>query len=203
MVAFMLPTPMIIGFCIFHQTPQRPVVCTVSLLVQIYSIGYMKGEVGYARYFAYLSLFTASMLGLVVADTAGKWPLYEDVTADFVYIRLHGDAELYVSGYTDEALERWAQRIRAWADGVEPALGPAGHLLAVDDDAARLRRDEPADQAQDRALSRPAAAKDDGDLRAREPAGERAEHLALAERHPHPVELDVCLVRRSPVHRPA
>lgn len=44
------------------------VVCIVSLLVQIYSIGYMEGEVGYARYFAYLSLFTASMLGLVVAD---------------------------------------------------------------------------------------------------------------------------------------
>src|SRR5689334_17881317 len=44
------------------------VVCVVSLLVQIYSMGYMKGENGYARYFAYLSLFTASMLGLVVAD---------------------------------------------------------------------------------------------------------------------------------------
>lgn len=44
------------------------VVCVVSLLVQVYSIGYMAGEAGYARYFAYLSLFTASMLGLVVAD---------------------------------------------------------------------------------------------------------------------------------------
>jgi NADH-quinone oxidoreductase subunit L len=44
------------------------VVCLVSLLVQIYSIGYMKGENGYARYFSYLSLFTASMIGLVVAS---------------------------------------------------------------------------------------------------------------------------------------
>jgi len=44
------------------------VVCVVSLLVQVYSTGYMRGEVGYARYFAYLGLFTASMLGLVVAD---------------------------------------------------------------------------------------------------------------------------------------
>jgi uncharacterized protein YecE (DUF72 family) len=60
-------------------------------------------------------------IALVVADTAGKWPYYEDVTADFIYIRLHGDKELYVSGYTDEALERWAARIRAWADGSEPA----------------------------------------------------------------------------------
>lgn len=59
-------------------------------------------------------------IALVVADTAGKWPYYEDVTADFMYIRLHGDAELYVSGYSDEALERWARRIRAWADGAEP-----------------------------------------------------------------------------------
>ena len=59
-------------------------------------------------------------IGLVVADTAGKWPYYEDVTADFIYIRLHGDSELYVSGYTDEALERWAARIRAWAAGSEP-----------------------------------------------------------------------------------
>jgi NADH-quinone oxidoreductase subunit L len=44
------------------------VVCIVSALVLIYSTGYMKGDNGYARYFAYLSLFTASMLGLVVAD---------------------------------------------------------------------------------------------------------------------------------------
>jgi NADH-quinone oxidoreductase subunit L len=44
------------------------IVCTVSVLVQIYSLGYMKGEKGFARYFAYLGLFTASMLGLVVAD---------------------------------------------------------------------------------------------------------------------------------------
>jgi uncharacterized protein YecE (DUF72 family) len=59
-------------------------------------------------------------IALVAADTAGKWPYYEDVTADFMYLRLHGDAELYVSGYTDEALERWAARIRAWAAGNEP-----------------------------------------------------------------------------------
>lgn len=60
-------------------------------------------------------------IALVIADTAGKWPYFEDVTADFMYLRLHGDAELYVSGYTDEALERWASRIRLWSDGSEPA----------------------------------------------------------------------------------
>jgi uncharacterized protein YecE (DUF72 family) len=34
-------------------------------------------------------------IGLVVADTAGKWPLMEDVTADFVCVRLHGDKKTY------------------------------------------------------------------------------------------------------------
>ena len=45
------------------------VVSSVSLLVQIYSMGYMKGDDGYARYFAFTSLFTASMIGLVLADS--------------------------------------------------------------------------------------------------------------------------------------
>ncbi len=43
------------------------VISTVSLMVHIYSFGYMKGETGFQRYYAFLSLFTMSMLGLVVA----------------------------------------------------------------------------------------------------------------------------------------
>jgi len=43
------------------------VISTVSLMVHIYSLGYMKGEQGFQRYYAFLSLFTMSMLGLVVA----------------------------------------------------------------------------------------------------------------------------------------
>ena len=43
------------------------VITTVSLMVHIYSFGYMKGERGFQRYYALLSLFTFSMLGLVVA----------------------------------------------------------------------------------------------------------------------------------------
>jgi uncharacterized protein YecE (DUF72 family) len=54
-------------------------------------------------------------VAVVVADAAGKWPEFEDVTADFVYIRLHGEHELYASGYDDASLARWAARIRAWA----------------------------------------------------------------------------------------
>ena len=43
------------------------VITTVSLMVHIYSIGYMKGEIGFQRYYSFLSLFTFSMLGLVVS----------------------------------------------------------------------------------------------------------------------------------------
>jgi uncharacterized protein YecE (DUF72 family) len=51
----------------------------------------------------------------VLADTAGRWPKVEVDTASFRYVRLHGDRELYASGYTDRALEEWARRCRAWA----------------------------------------------------------------------------------------
>lgn len=60
-------------------------------------------------------------VALVFSDSPGKWPYYEDVTAEFVYLRLHGSEELYVSNYDEPALERWAERIRAWAAGSEPA----------------------------------------------------------------------------------
>jgi uncharacterized protein YecE (DUF72 family) len=60
-------------------------------------------------------------VALVVADTAGRWPLLEDLSTDFVYLRLHGDEELYASGYSDAALERWAARIAAWRAGRQVA----------------------------------------------------------------------------------
>jgi len=59
-------------------------------------------------------------VALVVADTAGRWPLIEDVTAGFVYLRLHGQHQLYAGGYDRTALEHWARRIRAWSAGDEP-----------------------------------------------------------------------------------
>ncbi|WPN29560.1 DUF72 domain-containing protein [Pseudomonas sp. P5_109] len=57
---------------------------------------------------------------LVIADTAGKWPYREDITSDFVYLRLHGAEELYASGYTPQALKRWGERIEAWHHGQQP-----------------------------------------------------------------------------------
>jgi uncharacterized protein YecE (DUF72 family) len=68
----------------------------------------------------FIALLRRHRVALVVADTAGKWPYLEDVTANFMYLRLHGDQELYASGYTDAALDRWAERIRKWRDGKEP-----------------------------------------------------------------------------------
>jgi len=70
---------------------------------------------------AFVALLRKHRIALVVADTAGKWPLVEDITADFVYMRLHGDKKLYVSGYTPTALTRWAERILRWSKGSEPA----------------------------------------------------------------------------------
>ena len=69
---------------------------------------------------AFIAMLRKYKVAVVVADTAGKWPYIEDLAADFMYLRLHGDKELYASGYTEEALDRWAARIRAWRDGGQP-----------------------------------------------------------------------------------
>ncbi len=68
----------------------------------------------------FIRLLRRNNIALVFADTAGRWPYMEDVTADFIYARLHGDEELYVSGYTDAALDWWASRLRLWRGGGHP-----------------------------------------------------------------------------------
>lgn len=65
----------------------------------------------------FVSLLREHEIAVVVADTAGKWPLIEDVTSNFIYVRLHGDEELYVSGYTDKALRAWKKKLRTWHRG--------------------------------------------------------------------------------------
>src|SRR3954463_6642295 len=62
----------------------------------------------------FIALLRKHNIGLVVADTAGKWPKMFHVTSDFVYVRLHGDIKIYTSGYSDRALASWARRIRNW-----------------------------------------------------------------------------------------
>ena len=62
---------------------------------------------------------------------AGDWPYTEEVTAGFVYVRLHGTSPTYGSAYGPAALRRWADRIRRWADAGEP------------DDAVRISDRQP------------------------------------------------------------
>ena len=63
----------------------------------------------------FYDLLRAYDAALVLADTAGKFPYAEEITTQFVYVRLHGSEQLYVSGYSDAELEYWADLIRGWS----------------------------------------------------------------------------------------
>ena len=95
------------------------VVSGVSLVVQVYSMGYMRGDPGFARYFAYMSLFTASMLGLVIAS---------NVILLFVFWELVGLGSYLLIGF-------WYQRPAAAAAAKKAflmtRLGDFGFLLAI------------------------------------------------------------------------
>jgi uncharacterized protein YecE (DUF72 family) len=54
-------------------------------------------------------------VAFVLSDNPGAWPVFDEVTASFAYVRLHGHDELYASGYDDAALEAWAAKVRGWA----------------------------------------------------------------------------------------
>jgi len=86
---------------------------------------------------SFIALLRRHQVAFVVADTAGRWPEYEDVTADFVYIRLHGAEQLYVSGYTEPELDRFAARIKCWTTGTEPS--DARRISPVRAPASRAR----------------------------------------------------------------
>jgi uncharacterized protein YecE (DUF72 family) len=62
----------------------------------------------------YFEILRRHNVASVVADTAGRWPRFTELTSDFVYARLHGQGELYVGGYDDESLDRWANTVRGW-----------------------------------------------------------------------------------------
>ncbi len=59
-----------------------------------------------------LALLHRYDIALVAADS-GRWPLFEEETASFIYLRLHGSPITYASQYTDDALDRWAAKISA------------------------------------------------------------------------------------------
>jgi uncharacterized protein YecE (DUF72 family) len=83
----------------------------------------------------FIALLRKHGVAFVVADTGGKWLEHQDVTADFVYVRLHGPKKLYASRYGNAALAGWAARIRLWAGGRTPRDAPciaAGPAPSVD-----------------------------------------------------------------------
>ncbi len=63
---------------------------------------------------AFAALARKWHIATCISDTAGRHPMFEELTANFVYVRLHGDTELYRSKYGEAALKRWAARVRAW-----------------------------------------------------------------------------------------
>jgi NADH-quinone oxidoreductase subunit L len=95
------------------------VVTAVSLLVQVYSQGYMDGDTGYSRYFAWMSLFTAAMLGLLMFDS---------ILMVYVFWELVGLGSYLLIGF-------WFHKKSA-ADAAKKAflttrLGDVGFLLAI------------------------------------------------------------------------
>jgi uncharacterized protein YecE (DUF72 family) len=74
----------------------------------------------------YIELLRKYEIALVVADTP-KWPRLMDVTADFVYCRLHGSEKIYASGYDAPAIDAWARRIITWSRGGEVDDGTKAH----------------------------------------------------------------------------
>lgn len=85
----------------------------------------------------FVQLLRRQDVALVFADTAGRWPYAEELTAPFLYLRVHGSQQLYASGYTDEELDWWAARIRAWSGGAAP--GDCVRIEGCPDPEARPR----------------------------------------------------------------
>lgn len=50
----------------------------------------------------------------VCISDAADWPMWEEITADFVYVRLHGHTRTYASAYSGPNLDRWAERVHGW-----------------------------------------------------------------------------------------
>ena len=99
-------------------------------------------EVRHPTYFhdEFYDLLRQHRCAFVIADTAGKFPYAEEVTADFVYVRLHGSEVLYASGYTDAELDTWATKIAAWRLGSRAARagGAARDVYVYFDNDAKV-----------------------------------------------------------------
>jgi NADH-quinone oxidoreductase subunit L len=95
------------------------VVTSVSLLVQVYSQGYMHGDGGYSRYYAYMSLFTASMLGLILVDS---------ILLIYVFWELVGLCSYLLIGFWFHKPSATRAAMKAF---LVTRLGDVGFLLAI------------------------------------------------------------------------
>ncbi len=114
------PLDLNVGVMLDPLTAIMLVVATaVSLMVQVYSTGYMRGDPGYARYYAYMSLFTASMIGLVLAS---------NIVQLFVFWELVGLCSYLLIGF-------WYQKPAAAAAAkkafIVTRIGDLGFLLGI------------------------------------------------------------------------
>ena len=95
------------------------VVTSVSLLIQVYSVGYMNGDPGFARYFAYMSLFTASMLGLVLSS---------NIVQLYAFWELVGVSSYLLIGFWHERPLAAAAAKKAF---IITRMGDVGFLIAI------------------------------------------------------------------------
>ena len=95
------------------------VVTSISLLIQIYSVGYMRGDPGFARYFAYMSLFTASMLGLTLSS---------NIIQLYAFWELVGVSSYLLIGFWHERPLAAAAAKKAF---IITRIGDVGFLIAI------------------------------------------------------------------------
>jgi uncharacterized protein YecE (DUF72 family) len=62
----------------------------------------------------FLELLSQNRIAFVIADSGDRYPYYEAVTADFVYLRFHGREQLYASDYNETVLLQYGVKIRNW-----------------------------------------------------------------------------------------
>ena len=95
------------------------VVTAISLLIQVYSVGYMRGDPGFARYFAYMSLFTASMLGLILSA---------NIIQLYAFWELVGLSSYLLIGFWHERPAAAAAAKKAF---IITRIGDVGFLIAI------------------------------------------------------------------------
>ena len=83
---------------------------------------------------AFFALLRRHHVALCIADTAKRFPDFDEVTTTFVYVRLHGATRLYESGYARRTLQKWAHRIERWRREAE-----SGEVFVYFDNDAKVR----------------------------------------------------------------